>query len=121
MRFTLLAATIAAAGMIAHAAYAGEGNGDPFPFRAPGVTTTFNGYKALPPGLDDPYPFRAPGQAVSQSDRDRMAPAPGSQAPVQSANSLPVGFEDGPAAMYARTRPAVPSAVAQSARAGTHG
>ena len=117
MRFILFAATIAA-GLSAHAAYAGEGNGDPFPFRAPGVTTTFSGYKALPPGLDDPFPYRSPGQAVSQVDRDRMVPAPGSQAPVQSANSLPVGFEDGPASVYARSQPA---AVAQSAHAGTHG
>ena len=120
MRFTLLAAT-AAVGLFAHAAYAGEGNGDPFPFRAPGVTTTFNGYKALPANMADPFPFRAHAQTVTQVDRDRMAPAPGSQAPVQSVNSLPVGFEDGPAAVFARTHLAAPAAVAQSAHQGTHG
>ena len=91
MKFTLIVATTAI-GLFAGSAFAGEGAGDPFPFRAPGVTTVTTGRAVLPSGLDDPYPFRA----NSTSDNSTMlAPSNGSEGAVQSLNSLPVGAEVG--------------------------
>ena len=91
MKFTLIVAT-AAIGLFAGSAFAGEGAGDPFPFRAAGVTTVTTGRAALPGGLDDPYPFRANS---SPSISAQMLPTNGSEGGLETLNSLPKGAEIG--------------------------
>ena len=85
---SLLLATAALFGL-AHAAYAGEGNGEPFPgpdasvttnvgtpvyahkdqdpfqYRVTGPATSMGGYKPLANKSQDPYPFRVPDQVVT--------------------------------------------------------
>ena len=117
MKYALLAAALI---LSAHAAQAAEGNGDPFPFRAPGITTTVTGTKMLADQPDNPFGYKAPGQVVTARESGAMLPANGSEGPVQSANSLPAGFASGSVA-YAQGRPAVPAATAQAGHAGTHG
>ena len=120
MKFTLIAATIAL-GLGAHAAFAGEGAGDPFPFHAQGVTHNLSTYKQGIGGLDDPYPMKNPGHVVTQSETEAMIPANGAQGEPQSVNSLPKGFANGMSS-YAQLRPASSTAVAQTTTVmGRHG
>lgn len=88
---TLIAAT--ALSLVAGAAFAGEGQGDPFPFAAPPVSVSMQGYKQAPGTSQNPFPFTAPGQVVSTS---AVLPSSGSNGVVQTANSLPPGFMSGP-------------------------
>ena len=120
MKTTLLVATIAL-GLGAHAAFAAEGAGDPFPFRAPGVTHEMSGFKQAPGASDDPYPMKNPGHVVTQAENDALLPANGAEGMPQSVNSLPKGFANGMAS-YAQLRPASPTAVAQATGVSrTHG
>ena len=98
---TTLRAAVAALSLVAataaHAASsgaAGVGSGDPFPFHAPGITVT------NPPPYADTgsiaYPALAgrPSQVVTVGGPDGV-PLTGSQAGVETANSLPRGFQEG--------------------------
>ena len=97
MKTTLFAAAAAlslVAATAVHAASGGAGNGDPFPFRAPG-TTVVN-----PPSYADTgsiaYPALSgrPSQVVTVGGPGAV-PMTGSQAGVETANSLPRGFQEG--------------------------
>ena len=95
----MIVATVAALSL-ATTAFAGEGRGDPFPFRAPttpqSVTSSRDTgsaqYPAFNPNLSSP----TLGMAT--------VPENGQNGIVESANSLPVGAMDGTAAMlYAQS------------------
>lgn len=101
MKTTLLAAAAAfsfaaATAQAASGGAAGVGNGDPFPFRAPGITTVV----VNPPASVDTgsiaYPDLTgrPSQVVAAGGPDGV-PMTGSQAGVETANSLPRGFREG--------------------------
>ena len=96
----LITAAVAGLGLAMATAHAGEGNGNPFPFRAPGLVTTTTGRAVLPGGSTDPYPFRGNSSAMLS---DGAMPMNGSEGGVETANSLPRGFEKGTAA-YAQTQ-----------------
>ncbi len=105
---TLIAAT-AALTVLASAAYAGEGQGNPFPFRAPTQPYSLKTYKQAPGKSTDPYPFTVPGSPLNSAG---VARAVGSVGEVQSLNSMPPGFVNG--TPLARTvRPATPTRMAQ--------
>ncbi len=93
------------------AAFAGEGNGNPFPFNANGPVTANIPLVAAEETGQTPMMFKMPPNSVSYG-RTAMAtaighyrtvtattgevlPTNGSQGVVQTANSLPVGFENG--------------------------
>ncbi len=92
MRTILLAAVAASA--MALPALAGEGNGDPFVNYNSGTTTAMVSQRA--DVGSDPYPDVAgrPGSVPDLYTGD-IVPMTGSQQPVQTANSLPRGFERG--------------------------
>ena len=107
MKFLLIAASVLA--MSTGAAFAGEGNGNPFPF-AGGQAIADVPTNVIQTG-QTPMMTRMPPNSVSYS-RTAMAaairqyanvpvttgqvlPTNGSQAPVQTANSLPPNAEDG--------------------------
>jgi hypothetical protein len=94
---TLMKSLVAAAALslVAGTAFAGEGNGDPFPFQAPGNTVATATVAHLPPHDTDPFPFRAPGVPWSAA---QMLPGNGSDGSMQTANSLPPNFENGTSA-----------------------
>ena len=89
MKMFVMAAALA---VVAGAAFAGEGNGDPFPFQAPTHPVSLNNYKQAASASQNPFPFTVPGTA---SVADQVLPTNGSNGVVQTANSLPPGFEDG--------------------------
>ena len=92
MNTKLIIATVAALSL-ATTAFAAEGNGDPFPFRAPTVTSPATQYVARDTGSQQ-YP--TPNPAFSSSFNGApILPVNGSNGPVQTANSLPRGFENG--------------------------
>lgn len=107
MRTTLLAAAAMLALSAAAPAFAGEGQGSPFPFSAPGVTETTGSQFASAgseayPNRDvgsEAYPSVAglPGSDLSVV-ADGQLSGNGNEASVQTANSLPSGFEVGTAA-----------------------
>jgi hypothetical protein len=121
MRFTIVLA-ITSISMTMSTAFAGEGAGDPFPYRAPGVTTPITGLQALAPDAF-PFPINANGTIETPLDAERMLPSNGAQSAVQSVNSLPPGFENGTAAMLRHkstqayeakiARPTTPGGVTQ--------
>ena len=114
MKLTILAAagalSMIAGSMIPGTAFAGEGNGDPFPFQgtaqvvASGVASE-TGSQAYPS-------FTGPSVFVTAG---RVLPTNGSQGVVQTANSLPRGFEHGTVA-YMQAKSVESYLVAQSAR-----
>ena len=69
-----------------------EGNGDPFPFQA-GVQATAGSPFATETG-STAYP-QATGNTTQPSALARLEPASGSEAIVQTAGSLPRGFDNG--------------------------
>ncbi len=69
-----------------------EGNGDPFPFQA-GLQATAGSPFATETG-STAYP-RTTGNTTQPSALARLEPASGSEAGVQTANSLPRGFDNG--------------------------
>ena len=113
MRTTLLAAAVLSLGLASLApAYAeGEGNGEPF--ASPNVTLAQNAGPAYTDGYSyghrdvgsARYPDVAgnPGTTLTALGNDQMLPAQSNEASIQTANSLPGGFEDGTVA-YAQAQ-----------------
>ena len=106
MKTTLLAAA-AAFSLVAATGQAASGGGgrfgDPFPFRAPGVTVAVNPSAYADTG-SIAYPDLAgrPSQVVTLGGSNGV-PMTGSQGGVETANSLPRGFQEGTIA-YAQER-----------------
>ena len=86
MRNILLA--VAVLGASTGAAFAGEGNGDPFVYRSPGTTYQGSGMK-LRMVDKDPFSLRAPGAAPG--GMAAITPSSGAEGAMQTANSLPPG------------------------------
>lgn len=111
----------AALTVLASAAYAGEGQGDPFPFRAPTQPYSLDHYKQAAGVAQNPYPFTVPGAPMNTAN---VVPPVGAAGEVQSLNSMPPGFEDGTAlAQNLHHITPSPTQMAQPARAptSTHG
>lgn len=66
-----------------------EGNGDPFPFYAAAQAT--GGSPFVSEAWADSHPL-ATGNTVQASSLAALEPAAGSEAPVHTAQSLPIGF-----------------------------
>jgi hypothetical protein len=94
MKIVIIAA-VAGFGLAIGTAFAGEGAGDPFPFRAPGVVTNTTGRAVLPGANTDPYPFRANGTTITTTMSEQITPTNGAEGTVQTANSLPLNFANG--------------------------
>lgn len=109
MKTILLA--LAASTALAMPVFAAEGNGEPFPLRTPGVTTSVSQQQRADVG-SSAYPnvVGRPGSALTQLAGD-IVPDTGNEAPVQTANSLPRGFTQG-LPVYARLEPAKPTQFA---------
>ena len=73
-------------------AFAGEGNGDPFPFRAAPRVTAGPAFVADTGSAAYPQPT---GNGAQPSSLAQLEPAFGSEAPVQTAASLPRGAGTG--------------------------
>ena len=125
MKAITIAAAAALSLLAIRAVHAGEGNGEPFALRAPGVAATATPAFAADTG-SAAYPDLAgrPSWAVATDSLDAL-PATGSEGTVQTANSLPRGAMDGTAA-YAQAQsarrflaqqPAPPSRTARTAQA----
>ena len=93
-------------------ALAGEGNGEPFPFRSNGVTATTSGPRQSFDVGSSAYPDVAgrAGTTVGLANIG-IVPETGSEQSIQTANSLPPGFEDGMPA-YAHLWTASPTRLA---------
>ncbi len=114
-------AMVAVFGLTTGAALAAEGNGNPFPFQAPGQVT------ANPLTSDtgsQAYPNFAVGEPVPVIE-GQVLPQNGSEGSVQTANSLPPGFENGTAAYeeaqrvaryFASQAPTAPHGLASNLR-----
>lgn len=70
-------------------AFAGEGNGDPFPLRTPGVTTRLIAGK--PGASQNPFPYAA---ATTQADLARV-PDVGSERALDYADTAPAAQAPG--------------------------
>jgi hypothetical protein len=95
-KFTLLAAAaLLSIGAAATPAFAGEGNGNPFP--AASFSTTRVPHQVARDVGQSQYPnvIGRPGSNLTALANDQVLPAPGNNQPVQTANSLPRGFEQG--------------------------
>ena len=105
MKTTLIAAAALLA-LSALPAMAGEGTGDVFAMRTPGVTTTI--VAEAPDTGTSQYPNVAgrPGSFLGVF-ASNIVPETGNETPVQTANSLPRGAEQGNLA-YVQMHPAVP-------------
>ena len=88
----IIVATVAALSLSTTAFAEGEGNGDPFPFRAQPQTAYMNATTADVGSQQ--YPAANPALSFA-SNGAPILPENGSNGPVQTANSLPVGFEQG--------------------------
>ena len=108
---------LAAAGLVlamsAGKALAGEGNGDPFPFSANAYVTTGPAFVA------DTGSAAFPQQTgnAQPSSQAPLEPALGSEAPIQTASSLPRGAGTGTAA-YAQAQGVRRNVAARSERRG---
>jgi hypothetical protein len=91
----ILAATGLVLTVSAGRAFAGEGNGDPFPFRANAYVTTSPAFMA--DTRSDAYPQQT-GNNVQPSSLAQLEPTPGSERLVQTTFSLPRGAGTGTAA-----------------------
>lgn len=114
---TLIAA--AAMSLVAGAAFAAEGNGDPFAYHATvqPVQTAPLAFRGTP-ASQNPYPFTVP---MSGFNTVPLLPTNGSQGIVQTANSLPAGAAEGTTSYAAGPQvTAVQLAHAAPARPGTH-
>ncbi len=103
---TILIAAAALLTLSALPALAGEGTGDIFAIRTPGVTTTI--VAQVPDTGSSQYPAVAnrPGSFLGVF-ASNIVPETGNETPVQTANSLPRGAEQGNLA-YVQLHPAVP-------------
>lgn len=112
---TLMIAALASAAL-ALPVMAQEGNGEPFPYRSSGLNTTVSVAQARFDVGSNAYPdvTGRPGSALNLF-AGGLVPEVGSEASVQTANSLPDGAIVG-LPVYVRLRPAVPSAYAGLAR-----
>jgi len=108
---TILLAAIAATAL-ALPAFAAEGNGEPFPNYAYVMTTTAPSLSQRADVGSNAYPDVAgrPGSALNVF-AGGVVPDTGNEQPIQTANSLPRGFEEGMPA-YAHLKPAVSALVA---------
>ncbi len=100
-----LVATVAAAALVLAGvpALAQEGNGNPFPNAAPGTTVTAGTQLASVGSEAYPDVAGRPGSDLTVV-ADGLLPGVGSEAPVQTAGSLPTGFEVGtPSYAYAQS------------------
>ena len=114
---TILLTAVAALALVAASAQASPGDSDPFPFRAPSVTV-----QSPQPYADTgshAYPDLAgrPSQVVTAGGFG-VVPITGSQAGVNTANSLPRGFQDGTVA-YAQQQSVLRYLAAQQAAQAT--
>lgn len=106
---TILFAAVAATAL-ALPALAGEGNGEPFASYGNGTTTIVTSQRADLGSNAYPDVVGRPGSALNLRVAD-LVPETGSEQPIQTANSLPRGFEQG-MPVYARRIPAQPTFVA---------
>ena len=91
--------------LVATGAYAGEGEGGPPAYRAPGITIT-NAKAYAATGSQATYPDLTgrPAQVVAANNVNGLLPITGRQSTAQTANSLPRGFQAGtPAVAYAQS------------------
>lgn len=109
MRTILLAALAATVAAWALPALAGEGNGEPFASFGHGTTATIALRRADAGSNAYPNVAGRPGSALNLDAAD-VVPSAGSQQMVQTANSLPRGFERG-LPIYANRRPMLSSIV----------
>ncbi len=109
MKLTILAVA-GALSLVAGTAFAGEGNGEPFPFQ--GTTQVVANAVASDTG-SQAYPSSS-GLSIVVTAGGTL-PTNGSQGAVQTANSLPRGFENGTVA-YAQAQSVNRYLVAQAAR-----
>lgn len=95
MRTTLIAAAAALSLFAINAAHAGEGNGEPFLFRAPGLTALATLQTLAADTGSTAYPDLAgrPSRVVTAGAG--LLPAAGSEGVVQTANALPRGAMEG--------------------------
>lgn len=92
---TMLAATALVLSVSAGRAFAGEGNGDPFPSQANAYVVTGPAFMADTGSAAYPQPTSNRAQPSSLA---QLEPAPGSEALIQTVLSLPRGAGAGPAA-----------------------
>lgn len=102
MKTILLA--LAAVTLAAAPSFAQEGNGEPFAYRTPGVTTSLAQQAADVGSVAYPDMTGRPGTQLKVA-ASNLVPQTGSEAPVQTANSLPVGAAQGTTA-YVELNPA---------------
>ena len=108
----IFAATALVLSVSAGKAIAGEGNGDPFPFQTKAYVTARPAFMA--DTGSSAYPQQT-GNSVQPSSLAQLAPAPGSEALIQTAFSLPRGAGTGTVA-YAQTQSVHPHVAARSER-----
>jgi hypothetical protein len=79
---SIVIAGVAMLALSTTAAFAGDGNDDPFHYYGSGTHTATNGFKLNANNPDNPFPYGAPGMVVAQP-----APTvgPGSPAPTVTA------------------------------------
>ena len=107
MKTTLLAAAALVA--LALPAFAGEGNGEPFPMRDNGTTATIALRRADTGSNAYPSVVARPGSAMNLYAAGTV-PSTGSEQAAQTANSLPRGFERG-LPVYADRKPTLTNIV----------
>ena len=100
MRIVLAAAAVAVSLSAGQAFAEGEGGRDPFLFQA--APQIVAGRAFVTDAGTEAYP-RLTGSATQPSSLAQLEPAAGSEAPIQTANSLPRGFEEGTVA-YAQAQ-----------------
>ena len=89
----MFAVAVAALGLSAGQAFAeSEGSGDPFPFGVAQQVAVSRSFVADTGSATYPQPT---GNASQPSSLPRLEPVFGSEAPVQTASSLPRDFENG--------------------------
>ncbi len=107
---TILLAAIAVTAL-ALPAFAGEGNGEPFPNYNNGTTVVVTSQRADRGSNAYPNVVGRPGSAVNLYAAANLVPETGSQQSVETVNSLPRGFERG-LPVYVQRPTARPAAMA---------
>lgn len=97
----IIAAAAAALTLAAVPAFAGEGNGDPFALRTPPIASTTVAAARPDTGAEDTPDLNV---AFARPEQWIGIVAGASEAPVQTANSLPAGALDGTAAYAGAAR-----------------
>lgn len=101
MKTTAFAAASTALTLAASPAFAGEGNGNPFPLRTPAIASATVAEARPDTGAEDTPDLNL---AFAASADQAVFASGASEAPVQTANSLPAGALDAGTA-YARFAP----------------